>query len=60
MKVKHVDHIGIAVENIEELVRRLKEEGYTFPVELSQSKSGAKIAFCLGPDNVYVELIERP
>jgi catechol 2,3-dioxygenase-like lactoylglutathione lyase family enzyme len=54
-----VDHIGIAVENIETLVRRLKEKGYRFPVELTRSVSGAKIAFCLGPDNVYLELVDR-
>jgi catechol 2,3-dioxygenase-like lactoylglutathione lyase family enzyme len=54
-----IDHIGIAVENIEDLVRRLKEEGYRFPVDLTRSVSGAKIAFCLGPDNVYLELIDR-
>ena len=54
-----IDHIGMAVENIEDLVRRLKEEGYRFPVDLTRSSSGAKIAFCLGPDNVYLELIDR-
>jgi hypothetical protein len=55
-----IDHIGIEVENIEDLIRRLKEKGFSFPVDLTQSPSGAKIAFCLGPDNVYLELIERP
>ena len=55
-----IDHIGIEVENIEELVHRLKEKEFSFPVDLTQSSSGAKIAFCLGPDNVYLELIERP
>ena len=54
-----IDHIGIAVENIEDLVRRLKGEGYHFPVDLTRSTSGAKIAFCLGPDNVYLELVDR-
>ena len=55
-----IDHIGIEVENIEELVDRLKERGVSFPVDLTQSSTGTKIAFCLGPDNVYLELIERP
>jgi len=54
-----IDHIGIAVEKIEDLVRRLKEKGYRFPVDLTRSSSGAKIAFCLGPDHVYLELIAR-
>jgi catechol 2,3-dioxygenase-like lactoylglutathione lyase family enzyme len=56
-----IDHIGIAVENIEELVSRLKESGYSFPVELRTSPTtGSKLAFCLGPDNVQLELIQRP
>jgi catechol 2,3-dioxygenase-like lactoylglutathione lyase family enzyme len=55
-----INHIGIEVENIEDLIHRLKEKGFSFPVDLTQSPSGAKIAFCLGPDNVYLELIERP
>jgi len=55
-----IDHIGIEVENIEELVDRLKEGGVSFPADLTQSSTGTKIAFCLGPDNVYLELIERP
>ena len=55
-----IDHIGIEVENIEELINRLKERGFKFPVNLTQSQSGIKIAFFFGPDNVYIELIERP
>ncbi len=54
-----IDHIGVVVKNLENLVLRLKEKGYKFPVDLTRSPSGAKIAFCLGPDNVYLELIER-
>ena len=54
-----IDHLGIAVEGIQDLVRRLKESGYRFPVELTRSVSGAQIAFCLGPDNVYLELVDR-
>ena len=39
-----IDHIGIAVENIKELVDRLKERGVPFPVDLTRSPSGAQIA----------------
>jgi len=55
-----IDHIGILVQNIEKLVKELKEAGYSFPVDIAVSKSGAKFAFLLGPDHVYLELIERP
>ena len=58
--IASIDHIGIEVENIEELINRLKKKGFIFPVNLTQSPSGAKIAFFFGPDNVYIELIERP
>jgi catechol 2,3-dioxygenase-like lactoylglutathione lyase family enzyme len=54
-----IDHIAIGVKNIEQLVRQLKEEGFPFPVDLTQASTGAKIAFCLGPDNVYLEIFER-
>ena len=55
-----IDHIGLAVKNIEDLVRRLKEKGVTFTVDLNRSPSGVKAAFCLGPDNVLLEILERP
>ena len=54
-----IDHIAIGVENIEQLVSQLKEEGFRFPVDLTRASTGAKIAFCLGPDNVYLEIFER-
>ena len=55
-----IDHVGIAVKNIEALIRQLKEKGFKFPVDLAQAPSGAKVAFCFGPDNLYLELVERP
>jgi catechol 2,3-dioxygenase-like lactoylglutathione lyase family enzyme len=55
-----IDHIAITVDDIEALVAKLQSAGYRLPVEVTRSTSGAKIAFCLGPDNVYLELIEKP
>ena len=54
-----IDHIAIGVKNIEQLVSQLKKEGFRFPVDLTLASTGAKIAFCLGPDNVYLEIFER-
>jgi catechol 2,3-dioxygenase-like lactoylglutathione lyase family enzyme len=55
-----IDHIGIVVEDIAAVVSGIKAEGYVFPVDISPSSTGSTIAFCLGPDNVYLEIIERP
>jgi hypothetical protein len=48
------------LQNIKKLVKELKQAGYPFPVDVAFSKFGAKFAFFLGPDNVYLELIEKP
>ena len=55
-----IDHIGIVVENIDTVVSRIKEEGYEFSLDIRETATGSKIAFCLGPDNVYLEIIQRP
>ncbi len=55
-----IDHIGIVVEDIESVVSGIKAEGYAFPVDVRESATGSKIAFCLGPDNVFLEIIQRP
>ena len=54
-----IDHIGIEVEDIEEMVDQLKEKGFDVPIDITHPAPGMKIAFCFGPDNVYLELIER-
>ena len=54
-----IDHIAIGVKNIEQLILQLKEGGVRFPVDLTRASTGTKIAFCLGPDNVYLEIFER-
>jgi len=54
-----IDHFAIEVDNIEELVQQLQADGYTFRIPLSEGGEGAKIAFVLGPDNVYIEIAQR-
>ena len=55
-----IDHIGLVVDDIESVVSGIKGEGYAFPVDIRESTTGHKIAFCLGPDNVYLEIIQKP
>jgi catechol 2,3-dioxygenase-like lactoylglutathione lyase family enzyme len=53
-----IDHIGIVVEDIEDLIYRLKKMGFSFLVDLTRSSNGNKIAFFLGPDNLHLEIFE--
>jgi len=55
-----IDHLAIQVDNIEKLVKRLTADGYTFRIPLSDGADNARVAFVLGPDNVYIELFQKP
>ena len=55
-----LDHFGLRVENIEEAVAELKSRGAEFALEPRTMPSGLKIAFVRGPDDVRVEVVERP
>ncbi len=55
-----IDHIAIQVDDIEEMVERLEADGYEFRIPLSEGAEDAKVAFVLGPDNVYIELFQKP
>jgi catechol 2,3-dioxygenase-like lactoylglutathione lyase family enzyme len=58
-------HIGLAVEDIDRLWRRLVEADATVrsePVELTEAGdwNGVRSMYVLDPDGVTVELVERP
>ena len=55
-----LDHFGLRVENLETAVEELKSRGAEFAVEPRTLPSGVKIAFVRGPDDVRVEVVERP
>ena len=55
-----IDHIGIVVDDIDAVVSGIKAEGYAVPVDVRTSDTGNKVAFCFGPDNVYLEIIGNP
>ena len=51
-------HLGLAVDNMDEVAANLKSKGVEFVVEPTQPKPGVKMAFIKAPDNVLFELIE--
>lgn len=55
-----LDHFGFKVENLEEAVTELKSKGVEFVVEPRTAPSGVRIAFVRGPEDVRIELVERP
>ena len=55
-----LDHFGLRVSDLDEAFRELKAKGAEFSSEPRTLPTGAKIAFVLAPDNVRIELVERP
>ena len=55
-----LDHFGLRVGNLEEAVAELKSRGAEFAVEPRTLPNGVKIAFVRGPNDVRIELLERP
>ena len=55
-----IHHLGITVDDLDATAAALKAEGYEFTLEPQTTSTGSKMAFFLGPDNVCIEIIERP
>ncbi len=55
-----LDHFGFEVDNMEEVASQLKANGVKFGCEPWTMPSGSTVAFIVAPDQVSVELIQRP
>ena len=55
-----LDHFGFRVEDLDAAVQELRAKGAEFASEPRTLPTGTKIAFVLAPDNVRIELVERP
>lgn len=55
-----MDHFGFETDDLEGLAARLKSNGVKFNCEPWTMPSGSKVAFVVAPDEVSVELIQRP
>jgi len=54
-----LEHIGLAVTDIDAVVAEMKAKGVTFTMEPTTIRPGVRIAFLRGPENVAIELLER-
>ncbi len=54
-----LEHIGLAVKDIDAVVAEMKAKGVTFTMEPTTIRPGVRIAFLRGPENVSIELLER-
>lgn len=54
-----LDHIGLRVNRIDDVVAELEAKGAEFTVEPKTIRPGVRIAFLRGPQNVLIELLDR-
>lgn len=54
-----LEHIGLAVKDIDGVVAELKGKGVAFTMEPTTIRPGVRIAFLRAPENVSIELLER-
>ena len=54
-----LEHIGLRVKGIDDVVAELKSKGAEFTVEPKTIRPGVRIAFLRGPQNVHIELLDR-
>ncbi len=53
-----IKHIGFKVDNIDEVVRKLKEANVKFTLEPFDAAGGVRIAFFKDPDGILIELVQ--
>lgn len=52
-------HIALTVDNLDQLVSKLTQEGFSFPASPQRSPDGyANVIYAQGPEGVLLELVE--
>jgi catechol 2,3-dioxygenase-like lactoylglutathione lyase family enzyme len=54
-----LDHFGLTVTGIDDVVAELKAKGAEFTMEPNTIRPGVRIAFLRGPEGTSIELLER-
>jgi lactoylglutathione lyase len=54
-----IGHIGLRVEDLDEVVRELRAKGAEFVWEPREVREGVRVAFVRAPENDVIEIIQR-
>ena len=55
-----LEHFGFAVEDLEADLDRLGRDGVRIVLPLTEVVGGTRLAYIEGPDDVLIELVQRP
>ena len=55
-----LEHFGFAVEDLEADLERLEVAGVRIVLPLTEVVGGTRLAYIEGPDDVLIELVQRP
>ena len=55
-----LEHFGFGVEDLEAELDRLEEAGIRVVLPLTEVAGGTRLAYIEGPDDVLIELVQRP
>ena len=55
-----LEHFGFAVEDLEAELDRLERSGIRIVLPLTEVVGGTRLAYIEGPDDVLIELVQRP
>lgn len=54
-----LNHVGLRTDDLEAAVDELKANGAEFVMEITEGLPGIKMAFCITPENVLLELLKK-
>jgi catechol 2,3-dioxygenase-like lactoylglutathione lyase family enzyme len=55
-----LEHFGFAVEDLEADLDRLQRDGVRIVLPITEVVGGTRLAYIEGPDDVLIELVQRP
>ena len=59
MKVRHIDHTGINVEALDDIIAMIKQKGFGLVSDVQNYEDQRKLCYVRGPEGIIIELAER-